>query len=219
MAAGDLVDVAKHELREVDRRFLFWIALAVETASGSGASAEAADWRSFDWTSLREGLDAWLDGLSVDAPEAMYRWPVNDNLRLCFIAKPRSAAGARGYRRLPSLNIAEPDPLPPLRFEDGGTASLEALSIETVRDLALGHRRLAVELVSHRAAWTTLYELMAALGQSNTSELNSLELEANAAALSLVEPLDDQLGSFDDGWRAVHGLDVPMFDDPRQHGG
>ncbi len=93
------------------------------------------------------------------------------------------------------------------------------MPIETVRDLALGHRRLAVELVSHRAAWTTLYELMEALGQSNTSELNSLELEVNAAALSLVEPVDDQLGSFDEGWRAVHDLDVPMFDDPRQQGG
>jgi len=69
--------------------------------------------------------------------------------------------------------------------------------------------------VSHRAAWTTLYEFMSAMGKSDTSEMNSLELEVHAATLGLVEEPHDPLGSFDEGWRAVHGLDVPMFNDPR----
>lgn len=57
---------------------------------------------------------------------------------------------------------------------------------------------------------------MVAMGRSNTSEMNSLDLEVHAAALGLVEELPDPLGSFDDGFRAVHRLDVPMFDDPRR---
>jgi hypothetical protein len=219
MANDELVEVAKRELRAIDRRFLFWVALGVETASGSGASAGDVDWESLDWTSLREALGEWLDGLPPDTPEVAYRWPVNENLRLRFIAKPRTATGAPGYRRMPSLNLADPDPFPPLRFEDGETASFESLPIETVRELAVGSRRLAVELVSHRAAWTTLYELMSAMGTSNTSEMSSLELEAHAGALGLVEEPPDPLGSFDEGWRAVRGLDVPMFNDPREQEG
>jgi hypothetical protein len=215
MAEDELVEIAKRELGCIDRRFLFWVALGVETASGSGASAADVDWRLLEWSSLREALDEWLDELPANTAEVAYRWPVNENIRLCFIARPRTAMGAQGYRRMPSFNLADPDPFPSLHFEGGGTASFESLPIETVRELAVGSRRLVVELVSHRAAWTTLYEFMSAMGKSDTSEMNSLELEVHAATLGLVEEPHDPLGSFDEGWRAVHGLDVPMFNDPR----
>ncbi len=81
---------------------------------------------------------------------------------------------------------------------------------------AVGTRRLAIELVSHRAAWEMLYDYMSATGKANTSELNSLELEVHAGTLGLVEEPPDPLGSFDAGWRAVYGLAVPTFDDPRE---
>jgi hypothetical protein len=217
VTSDELVEVAKRELREIDRRSLFWVGLGVETASGSGVSAADVDWESFDWPSLRDALDRWLDGLPSDTSEVLYRWPVSDHLRLPFFARPRTAVGARGYRRMPSFNLSDPDPLPPLQFEDGETASIESLPAETVRDLAVGNRRLAIELVSHRAAWTTLYEVMSAMGRSNTSEMSSLELEVHAGALGLVEEPLDGLGSFDEGWRAVNRLDVPLFDDPRKH--
>lgn len=215
MANDELGEIVKRELRGIDRRYLFWVQTAVETAPGSGESARDVDWNVLDWQLLREALDNWLDDLPPDTPEAWYRWPVSDDLRLCFIARARTAPGARGYGRMPSLSLADPDPFPELRFEDGGTGSLEALPVETVRDLAVGSRRLTIELVSHRAAWTTLYELMSTMGMSNTSEMSAQELEVHAAALGLVEEPPDGLGSFDDGWRAVNRLDVPPFDDPR----
>jgi hypothetical protein len=216
VTGGEFVEVAKRELREIDRRSLFWVGLCVETAIGSGASAGDLAWESFDWPSLRDALNKWLDELPSDTSEVEYRWPASDNLRLCFSARPRTTVGARGYRRMPSFTLADPDPLPPLQFEDGETASIESLPIETVRELAVGSRRLAIELVSHRAAWTTLYEVMSAMGQSNTSEMSSLELEVHAGALGLVEEPPDGLGSFDEGWRDVNRLDVPLFDDPRE---
>jgi len=37
-----------------------------------------------------------------------------------------------------------------------------------------------------------------------------------AAALGLVEEAEKVMGSFDEGWRAVQGVDVPVFDDPRR---
>jgi hypothetical protein len=96
-----LIDCAKRELREVDRRCLFWVRLlGVETVSGSGASADDVDWRAFGWAQLRDALDTWLDELDPDA-------------------------------------------------------------------------------------------------------------------LGLVEEADKVMGSFDEGWRAVQGVDVPVFDDPR----
>jgi hypothetical protein len=142
-------------------------------------------------------------------------WPVNENLQLVFEARPRTTMGASGYRRMPSFDLAEPDSFPPLHFADGETALFESLPLETVRELATGNRRLAIKLVSHRAAWEMLYEMMVALGKSNTSEMNALELEVHAAALGLVEEPPDPLGSFDEGYRAVHGLETPMIDDPR----
>ena len=213
--SDELVKSAKRELREIDRRGLFWVRLGVETAPGSGASPDEVDWHKFAWASLRDALDTWLDDLGSDVAQAEFRWPVHDTLRLCFLAQLRRAASARGYRRLPSFTLAEPDPFPLLQFEDGETAALEDLRIETVRELASGHRRLAIELVSHRAAWSTLYGEMAALGRSTTAQMDPLELEVHAAALGLVEQVDKVMGSFDEGWRAVHGLEVPMFDDPR----
>jgi hypothetical protein len=211
-----LVEVAKRELRAIDRRFLFWVGLGVETTKGYGDSAADVQWESFDWPSLRDALDTWLDGLPSDTSEIFYRWPVSDHLRLCFFARPRTAVGARGYRRMPSFNLADSDPLPPLQFEDGETASIEALPVETVRELAVGSRRLAIELVSHRAAWTTLYDVLSAMEKANTSEMSSLELEVHAGALGLVDEPPDRLGSFDEGWRAVNRLDVPLFGDPRE---
>jgi hypothetical protein len=213
--SDELVNSAKRELREIDRRRLFWVRLGVETAPDSGASPDDVDWRAFTWAPLRDALDTWLDELGSDAEPAEFRRPVHDTLRLCFLAQLRRAPGARGYRRLPSFTLAEPDRFPPLQFEDGETAVLEDLPIETVRELASGHRRLAIELVSHRAAWSTLYEEMAALGRSTTAQMDPLELEVHAAALGLVEEADKVMGGFDEGWRAVHGLEVPMFDDPR----
>jgi hypothetical protein len=61
------------------------------------------------------------------------------------------------------------------------------------------------------------YESMSAMGKSNTSEMASPELEVHAAMLGLVEDPPSELGDFDERWRAVHGLDVPTFDDPREH--
>jgi hypothetical protein len=56
---------------------------------------------------------------------------------------------------------------------------------------------------------------MAALGRSTPALMDPLELEVHGAALGLVEEADNVMGSFDEGWRAVHGLELPMFDDPR----
>jgi hypothetical protein len=215
MPGPDLQDVAKRELRSIDRRFLFWVALGVETATGSGASADDVDWESLDWATLRDNLDEWLDGLPADTPQVVYRWPVTDDLRLAFIAKPRTAPSAPGYRRQPSFNLADPDPIPPLHFADGETASFYELPVETVGELARGEKKLAIELASHRAAWDMLYGMMKAMGKSNTSAMNALELEVHAAALGLVEEPPDPLGSFDEGYRAVHGIDTPIVDDPR----
>lgn len=215
MTDDELIAVAKQELRSIDRRRLFSVALSVETTTGSGASASDVQWSSFAWTLLREALGEWLDGLAP-CSVATHRWPITENLRLCFVAEPRRASRARGYRRMPGVGIVDPHPLPPLQFEDGDTASLESLSVEVVRDLAVGHRRLAFELVRDRAAWTMLYELMTALGKSNTSEMSNLDLEATAASLGLGEDISGGLRSFDEGWRAVEGLDVPMFDNPCQ---
>jgi hypothetical protein len=46
-------------------------------------------------------------------------------------------------------------------------------------------------------------------------EMNAIELEVHAAALGLVEEPPDPLGSFDEGYRAVHGIDTPIVDDRR----
>jgi len=39
-------------------------------------------------------------------------------------------------------------------------------------------------------------------------------LEPTASALGYVEA-PAELGDFDEGWRAVHGFDYPLVDDPR----
>jgi hypothetical protein len=59
-----------------------------------------------------------------------------------------------------------------------------------------------------------LYESMSSTGAENTSDVCSAELEMIAGALGLVEG-PSGLGDFDEGLRAVYGLDVPMFGDPR----
>jgi hypothetical protein len=71
MPGPKLEDVAKRELRSIDRRFRFWVALGVETATGSGASADDVDWESLDWATLRGRLSC-LTGPdhSVHAPAA-----------------------------------------------------------------------------------------------------------------------------------------------------
>ena len=113
--------------------------------------------------------------MALDTPEVYCQWPVAENVRLRFIAKPRRRG--QGYRRLPSFNLAAPPPLPPLQFDDGTAGQLEDLEIGIVQQLASGHRRLAIEQVSHREVWKTVAESMIAAGCISTSELDALERE------------------------------------------
>jgi hypothetical protein len=217
--SDELRDEAARALGDVDERALFWVDVATLTHAGAGA--ENVDWKTLDWAKIRNQADQWLatldpDTLSPQSDAAWLTWPVpgRDDVRFGLHARPRMRA--RGYKRQPSLVIAKPPPPPPLQFEDGETASLYELPIETVRQFAQGHRRLGIELVSHRLTWDVLLRQMEHFGQTNTSEIEPLLLEPIASALGLVEAPPDPLGDFDEGWRAVHDIDMPLLDDPRQ---
>lgn len=217
MANDELISAAARELRHLDRRFRFWVDLGVAEAEDSGASAEDLDWAAFDWPSLHVELEAWLDQLPDDEPEATKAWPINDSFVLVFVATRRDK-DAVGYRRMPSFKLSKADPFPPLNFADGDTGSLESLTMTTVRELASGQRSLAIALLSHREAWQMLSEQMQAQNLSSTSEMLGIDLEVCAAMLGLVEPIAGPLGDFDEGWRAIHGAEAPIVDDPRRDG-
>ena len=217
MANDELISAAARELRHLDRRFRFWVDLGIAKATGSGVSAADLDWVAFDWPSLRVELEAWLDQLPDDEPEATKAWPINENFALVFVATPRSE-DAVGYRRMPSFKLSKADPFPLLSFADGDTGSLESLSITTVQELATGQRSLSIALLSHREAWQVLLEQMQAQNLSSTSEMLGIELEVCAAMLALVDPVPGPLGDFDEGWRALHGAEMPVVDDPRGDG-
>lgn len=157
-------------------------------------------------------MDKWLDGLDPDGPPATATWPITENLVLVFRARGRTAM-AREWRDKPSLVLAE-TPTPDLQFADGSTGSLYSLSLDDVHALVTGERRLALELPSHREVWDLLYGEMRALGYADTSEMNPMLLEPIASALGLKEA-PPGLGDFDEGWRAIHGVEFPMTDDPR----
>jgi hypothetical protein len=122
-------------LSSVDQRALFWVDTAVATQEGS--SSADVDWTTLDWTVVREDLDEWLSGLDPDAvdastPEAVFEVPVprRPDVRLLFRVRPRSPQ-SRGYAREPSLVLGEKTPIPALQFDDGSSASLYDLPIET----------------------------------------------------------------------------------------
>jgi hypothetical protein len=217
MADDELRTTAARELRHIDPRFRFWVALCVAKPRGTDASADDVDWTAFDWAPVRDMLEAWLDDLPVDTPESSKPVPVNEELVLVFIATPRSA-GAVGYRRMPSFKYSQADPFPPLRFADGDTGSLESMPIGVARELAAGDRTLAIALPSHQQAWQMLAEQMEAQSLSDTSPIHSVELEVYASMLGLVDPPTGPLGDFDEGWRAIKRLDMPIVDDPREDG-
>jgi hypothetical protein len=218
MSNDELTTAAARELRHLDPRFRFWIALGISKPQGSHTSANDVDWTNFDWASLRDDLEAWLEDLSDDtAPETSKTFLVTDELALVFLVEPRRKA-AVGYRRMPSFKHSDPDPFPPLNFADGSTGALEALSIAAVSELAAGQRALVIALPSHREAWDVLREAMQAAGISSTSEMDRLQLETTASMLALTEPPSGPLGDFDEGWRAINRVDMPIVDDPRDDG-
>jgi hypothetical protein len=217
MANDELRSTAARELRHIDPRFRFWVALGVATPRGSDTSADDVDWTAFDWAPVRDELEAWLDGLPDDTPETTKPVPVNEELVLVFIATPRRA-DAVGYRRMPSFKYSDADPFPPLRFADGDAGSLESLPIGVARELAAGDRTLAIALPSHQEAWQMLAQQMDAQGLADTSPMHSVELEVYASMLGLVDPPAGPLGDFDEGWRAINRVDMPIVDDPREDG-
>jgi hypothetical protein len=174
------------------------------------------------WPSIREEAEAWLETLEPDtldpsSEEAVLAFgvPDRDDVRLLLRARPRSLQ-ARGYNRQRSLVVAAAPPVTPaLRFADGTSESLYALPIDTVRDLAAGLRKLAIELPSHRDTWEMLLDQMEHFGQANTSEMEPLVLEPFASALGLADPPPGDLGDFDEGWRAINNVEFPIVDDPR----
>jgi hypothetical protein len=203
-------------LRDIDQRRLFWVKLAVMTATDASKSADDIDWPQFDWDSLRAELESWLQTLSPTTTD-QYIHPVTDWLRLVFVARPRNET-LRGVRRWPSLTHAEPPPPPPLQLADGDTADFRDLTLAQVQDFASGRARLAIELPSHQTAWTVLVQTMKATGATSTSAMNKLELEVHAAMLGLVEGPQGELGDFDEGWQAVNRQTFPIQDDPRDQG-
>ena len=52
-------------------------------------------------------------------------------------------------------------------------------------------------------------------GHANTGEMNPLVLEPFASMLGLGDAPPGDLGDFDEGWRAIHGVEFPIVDDPR----
>jgi hypothetical protein len=103
-----------------------------------------------------------------------------------------------------------------LQFADGETASIYALAVETVRDLAAGRLALAIALPSHRETWTMLAQEMDGLGYVNTAEMPPLFLEPIVSALGLGADPPGGLGDFDETWRLLHNVEMPMVDDPRE---
>jgi len=197
---------------------MFWIDTAVATLSGS--SAADVDWSTLDWAAIRIELDRWIDTLNPDTLDMQSAGaqfhvgvPSRDDVMLVFRARPRTEQ-ARGHQREPSLVIGERPPLPLLHFDDGSSGYLNNLSIEMVKGLAEGRRKLAISLPSNQDAWEMLLEEMQHFGHDNTSEMEPLLLEPTAAALGLtVQPAG--LIDFDEGWRVVNRVDMPITDDPR----
>lgn len=209
---------AVEELRGIDHQNLFWVDIAVATADG--ASSDDVDWEEFDWAAVRAQLDEWLPTLDADTLDpagsaATLTWPAPGRDDVLLVARARARSREmRGNTRYPSLAIADPEEIPELQFRDGTSGSLYALSIETVRDLATGEQALAIELPSHRATWLTLLEEMQHFGYGNTSEIARLLLEPTASALGFVAA-PDELGDFDETWRAINRVDFPIENDPR----
>jgi hypothetical protein len=216
----ELKGQAGRELADLDAPACFWIDIAV--AKRQDASADDIEWTALDWHRIREEAEEWLETLDPDTldpstPAAVLAFdvPDRDDAKLLLRARPRSA-NSRGYKRQRSLVLADAPPdTPPLRFADGAAESLYALPIETVRDLATGRRRLAIELPSHSEVWGMLLDQMEHFGQDNTSKMNPLSLESFASALGLAEPPPGDPGDFDEGWRAIHGVEFPIVHDPR----
>jgi hypothetical protein len=218
---AELEREAGRELRDLDARAYFWIDVAV--AKVHGTSADDVDWTVLDWPRLRDEAEAWLETLDPDTvdpstPDAVlpFEVPGRDDVKLLLRARPRWPE-LRGYKRQRSLALATAPPeTPPLQFADGASESLYALPIETVRDLAAGRRRLAIELPSHHETWDMLRGQMEHFGQANTSEMEPLVLEPYASMLGLADAPPGDPGDFDEGWRAIHGVEFPIVDDPRR---
>jgi hypothetical protein len=57
--------------------------------------------------------------------------------------------------------------------------------------------------------------MMLAADVVSTTQMPKIELEVYAAALGLVDDVPRGLGNFDEGYRAVNGIEFPVVDDPR----
>jgi hypothetical protein len=214
VSSEDLNRCAGDELRSLDERLVFWVGLAVASAPDAPGAVDRVDWETYDWTGLCAELEPWLAGLA-DGSSATFDHTVNEDLQLLFTARPRDLA-MRGNRRLPSFNLSDPPPLPPLRLADGSTADFARLTLFEVQAFADGATRLAIEQPSHQAAWIALLEAMVSAGAPDTSALNPVELEVHASMLGLIESPGGELGDFDAGGRAVNNR-PSRFDGPREH--
>ena len=83
-----------------------------------------------------------------------------------------------------------------------------------MRELASGQQELAITLPSHQVTWQMLLAEMEHFGRTSTAEMTPILLEPTASALGFVEA-PPGLGDFDEGWRALEGVDYPLVDDPR----
>jgi hypothetical protein len=210
MTNEELSAAAANALATIDRRRLFWVDIGVMTRDG-GSLADVAEGE-IEWAAIRAEVDRWLDVLEPDAAPAQTTWPLTDRVGLFFRARPRSPL-ARGAPT-PSFTHAKTQ-IPKFYLDSGEERSLANLTLDEVRQLARGERRLMLELPSHRAAFESLADMMEHFGRSSTAEIHPTELEVFAGILGLIE-VPPGLGDFDEGWRAIHNLpDPPIIDDPR----
>jgi hypothetical protein len=213
VGSEELKRYAGRGLRDLDERLIFWVGLSVASAKDAPGAVDRVDWESYDWSALRTDIEAWLVGLP-DGTSATFDHAVNEELHLMFTARPRRDA-ARGLRRMPSFNLSDSPPFPPLQLADGSTADFATLTLFEVQAFADGEMRLAIEQPSHQVAWGALLEVMLTQGVPDTSALNPLELEVHASMLGLAESPGGELGDFDEGWRAVNNQ-PSRFDGPRE---
>jgi hypothetical protein len=184
-------------LRPVDPRALFWLGLA-EIDFREAPGHRRAD---FAFEEMRQYVDAWLNTLDPDGPEATTEWR-GGGVRLRFRAKGRDPT-TRGWT-MPSLNLLE-QPMADLHVIGDGPRQLHTLTFDEVRRLAAGDLRVVGQGASYQETFKSIATMLERFHLADVGELPPNVIQTFAAMLGLVEAPPD-LGNFEQGWRDIFGV-------------